>query len=541
MAPLQLNQDTFLSNRSVKKALFLIVFLAPLLFFLGPHSLTAYDEGYYALQARWILQNKQWLAPQYFSHIVFDRTIGAQWLIAWSYQVFGISAWTARLPSLLCGFISLYLTYQIAKEFIHELAVHRNFPLLASLLLALNPLWLNYTHSATQDIPLLTFELLGLYAILKSQEHSSPGWSFIIGPCIAIAFLIKGFMVAVPLVAMAPYLLLSRLDLFKQKSFWAGLVIGLGAIGLWLGMCIHQFGLAVVGQLWQKLIYLSHSSNAIFNQHSALYYFWNIPLNMMPWALIAIPGYYTLFKTRVSSRSRFFMFYYPLLIFIILTAFKTKTPYYALQIAPLISMAAAFFIVKLEHLSPKISQRFFYAVTGAACFLLLILILFFIGYLTNLIKINDVHSIWPYVMIVAILAIIWSGLLVTSSYNRKVILLLLGPWLALVVLVQFGFLNDRHPELNQLLNQAKVEKVIAHHHIDFVSSGLTTVQSKQKILLAFRCLIVGQDFSSLNALPEKHYAWSTIVPKLGQQNFLLIAQLPAKFGHWALIYKKAKI
>ena len=48
MAPLQFNQDTFLSNRSVKKALFLIVFLAPLLFFLGPHSLTAYDEGYYA-------------------------------------------------------------------------------------------------------------------------------------------------------------------------------------------------------------------------------------------------------------------------------------------------------------------------------------------------------------------------------------------------------------------------------------------------------------------------------------------------------------
>ena len=104
----------------LSRCCFIIVFLAPLLFFWGQHSLIAQDEGYYALQARWILQNHQWLAPQFFDHIVFDRTIGVQWLIALSYQLFGISAFTARLPSLVCGLISLLLTFKISEIFATE-------------------------------------------------------------------------------------------------------------------------------------------------------------------------------------------------------------------------------------------------------------------------------------------------------------------------------------------------------------------------------------------------------------------------------------
>ena len=73
----------------------------PLLLSAAPRSFLAHDEGYYALQARWIQQSGQWLAPLWWDQPLYDRTIGAPWLIATSQQLLGPSAWAAHLPSLL--------------------------------------------------------------------------------------------------------------------------------------------------------------------------------------------------------------------------------------------------------------------------------------------------------------------------------------------------------------------------------------------------------------------------------------------------------
>ena len=66
----------------------LIIFCPSLLYF-RERSYIAYDEGYYALQARWILEDNNWLAPQWWDQVVYDRTIGIQALIATSQRFFG--------------------------------------------------------------------------------------------------------------------------------------------------------------------------------------------------------------------------------------------------------------------------------------------------------------------------------------------------------------------------------------------------------------------------------------------------------------------
>ena len=68
---------------------FKYILFIPLLIYLGERSLIAYDEGYYALQARWILDKGNWIAPLWFDNIVLDRTIGVQFLIAISQKIFG--------------------------------------------------------------------------------------------------------------------------------------------------------------------------------------------------------------------------------------------------------------------------------------------------------------------------------------------------------------------------------------------------------------------------------------------------------------------
>ena len=81
-----------LKRKDILKIYKLILFI-PILIYLGDRSLIAFDEGFYALQAKWILNSNNWIAPMWWGEISLDRTIGIQALIALSQKIFG----------LLCG------------------------------------------------------------------------------------------------------------------------------------------------------------------------------------------------------------------------------------------------------------------------------------------------------------------------------------------------------------------------------------------------------------------------------------------------------
>ena len=72
----------------LKPLLKLLIFI-PIIFYFGKRSYLAYDEGFYALQARWILDKGNWTIPLWFDEYVLDRTIGFQFLIAKSQQILG--------------------------------------------------------------------------------------------------------------------------------------------------------------------------------------------------------------------------------------------------------------------------------------------------------------------------------------------------------------------------------------------------------------------------------------------------------------------
>ena len=72
----------------------------PILFYFGKRSPVTYDEGYYILQAKWILENKDWISPQYWQEIALDRTNSIQSLIAFSQKTFGNSSFSIYIPNI---------------------------------------------------------------------------------------------------------------------------------------------------------------------------------------------------------------------------------------------------------------------------------------------------------------------------------------------------------------------------------------------------------------------------------------------------------
>ena len=82
------------------KKLFRVCFFIPVIFYFGKRSFIAFDEGFYALQARWILDKGNWTIPLWWDEYVLDRTIGVQFLIAKSQEIFGRNIfWVLRFDA----------------------------------------------------------------------------------------------------------------------------------------------------------------------------------------------------------------------------------------------------------------------------------------------------------------------------------------------------------------------------------------------------------------------------------------------------------
>ena len=453
----------------------------PLLLTAAPRSFLAHDEGYYALQARWIAQGGQWLAPLWWDQVVFDRSIGLPWLVAAAYRLLGVSPWVAHLPSLVAAIASLLLTAALARRLLGG----EGAGWLAAAVLALTPLWLDYAHLASQDMPLLALELLGILALLRAGDSPKRHWALLAGAWIGPAFLIKGFMVALPVLALLPFVLLERRALLRRPAFWLGLALGWLPVALWLGLSLRVLGLPVVAGLWQKLLYLSES-----DVYSAgpLYYLWNVPANTFPWSLFALAGWRTWMGAPLERPRRLLLLLYPLLMLLLLSAFRTKTPYYGLQLTPFVALAAS---AGLRSWSAGAGRWARGATLGAGGLGLLLLLaavaVLWPGAPAGRLVAAGVAGLAPapqlFAMAAGCLGLAWALVPWCRHRSRRLGALLIGPWLALVLLVQAGLFTDRTPRQRQALERPEATVALTAGPIAAVAGAPLSGEEHARLIL----------------------------------------------------------
>jgi 4-amino-4-deoxy-L-arabinose transferase-like glycosyltransferase len=74
------------------------------------------NEAYYVLGAQEMLETGQYLCPLYIGEIHLDKPPPYYWLVAGAYRVFGLSLFSARLPSLIAGALAVLLVYAFALQ-----------------------------------------------------------------------------------------------------------------------------------------------------------------------------------------------------------------------------------------------------------------------------------------------------------------------------------------------------------------------------------------------------------------------------------------
>ena len=508
-----------------KKFIKLIVF-APLLVFIGKRSPISWDEGYYILQSKWILLTNDWISPTYWGNLALDRTIAIQYLIALSQKIFGQNDFAIYIPSMISGIIMLFLTSKIHKELIGD----KN-QIFSVLILSTTFLWINYFHMATQDITFSAIITFGIFSTIKAVKNNKSSFIFFSGIWIGLAVMLKTYLMAIPLLAIIP--LLIKTKIIKNKYFWMGTLVGFLPFALWSYNIISTYGYETFSGLYSKLLRLSKNNNFT---NPFYYYLWNLPANTFPWSLFSIIGFLNISK--FNKLTHYFLFKYPLLIMLFLSIFSTKTPYYPIQILSLISINS---YLGLDYIYRK--RNFFTNLINKLYFYLFPLILIFaIIYLNILAQNSDIYIPFRITFSIVLLSfsLFWLISRQIKSFRNKFLLILLGPYLLLSVSVQSGVLNDRSKDIRIVTQEIAEKEDLKNKKVEFVTNGPRDESSTSKMIrIAIFTPKIGQGIKNIENLNKNQYAWTTfsVDEIVLKKEYEVVANNEILYP-WKLIYKK---
>ena len=508
------------------KYLFKLIIFIPLIFSIGKRSYIAFDEGFYALQARWILDKGNWTIPLWWDEYVLDRTIGLQFLIAKSQEIFGKNMFSAYLPTTAAAILMLFITYKLHEEFFDK-----KYAILSPLILSTTYLWFDYSHLATQDIIFSCLVTLGIFSLVKIKSKNNKFYILLFGIWIGLSFMMKTFLVFVPLLSLSPYLYKKK-NLLFSKFFWLGLIIGFIPYFFW--------ALSINPYLEKNIIfYLFKKFNILSNKNSFTnpfyYYFWNIPTTYLPWSIFAIIGIiHNLFKRK---NNKYILTYYPLIVIAILSIFSTKTPYYTLQISSILTLNTYSGISYLLD-SKRYKPIFIFITSKIIPFFIFALTFTYYFFFKDLINFNFKENT---LLIVGLLffGLSWSFIKGKNTFKEILISLIIGPYLLTSFLLQSGLFTDRSRELREKMEYASSLDIVKNQPIYVVKSGLNNTQSQSKIIrISLLTPKLGESLENIDLLKKSELAWLTEYKNFQNNSSFEVIYENDILKPWKLILKK---
>jgi len=513
-------------NGKLINSIYKTIIFCPLILYFGKRSYIAYDEGFYALQARWMLQNNNWVVPVWWDQFVLDRTVGIQFLIAKCQQIFGETSFFAHLPSTIAAIFMLFLTYKL-----HQELIGRKDAIFSALILSTTYIWIDFAHLATQDMIFSCLVTSGIYSLAKLREEKKSFYLLIFGSWIGLAFFMKTFLVAIPLITLLPYLF--KKQIINTKFFILGTIIGFLPFLIWSYYINPYLDKNIIFFLVDKVNTLSINNNFT---NPFYYYIWNIPVNFLPWSIFSIIG--LIYQLKNAKQINYLLVYFPILFIFLLSIFSTKTPYYSLPIASILSINGYLgfkVTLKINHLKFLFFQLISKIIP--VCIFSTIIIYFLI--LKKSINLNykeEVFIITGFFISALVLITIKNA----KSFRSIFLTFLVCPYLIGSCMVQSGLLTDRSRNLRETIEYITSKERLHNQPINVIRDDLNVDDSTSKLIkILLITPTLGKDFKNLNELKPNEYAWMIKSNKITNEseNYQIIAT-DKSLNPWKLIKKK---
>jgi len=151
------------------------------------------------------------------------------WIEALLFKCFGITEYWARFPSAFMGFLSVVLSYKIAKKLWDDKTAF--FTLLA---LSTSYFFVKYARRSMLDVPVAFATTLGVYALARAEYESRKAFYLLYALSAAIGYYFKGVQ-GLYLFGIAPvyFLLSGQWKKIFSRYFLGAAALSLGLIALW--------------------------------------------------------------------------------------------------------------------------------------------------------------------------------------------------------------------------------------------------------------------------------------------------------------------
>ena len=313
---------------------------------LGSAALFEPDEGRNAEKAREILVLNDWVTPHENFYPVLDKPIFFYWLIAVSYKLFGVSEWTARLPSFLAALGCVVLVYRFARSHWGRWAA-----LWSALVLVTSVEFFVLARIVIFDMPLTFFGTVALLAFYEAQHSENRRrraalW-LAMYLALAVGTLIKGLVaLVIPGMVCCLFILLRRRwHVLRRMYLVPGIGIFIAVVLPWYLQAEARNPGYLYYFLWVE--HLGRYTTATFDRSEPWYYFIVVALiGFFPWTVLLPWMIKNLWRRSWDDKTLYLVIWVcvPLLFF---SASNSKLPHYILPIFPAAAILAGATVVSL--------------------------------------------------------------------------------------------------------------------------------------------------------------------------------------------------
>ena len=286
-APLLDGAKIMIADRKSYGTVALFIFCAWVLFAnLGGAALFEPDEGRNAEIAREILLLRDWVTPHYDFIPRLDKPVLYFDLVALSYKLFGISEWSARLPSALAAFACLSLTYGFARSLYGRWAA-----LWSTLILLTSGGFFGLSRVVILDMLLTLFMTLALCCFFWGQRAVDRGNGkvpfLLMHAALGAATLTKGPIgVLLPAAVIVFHLFLTkRWMLLRHMEFALGIPLFLLTVAPWYVLVEMRNPGYLNHFFWQENV--ARFTTTQFRRSGPWYYFIAmLSMGFLPWSVL---------------------------------------------------------------------------------------------------------------------------------------------------------------------------------------------------------------------------------------------------------------
>jgi 4-amino-4-deoxy-L-arabinose transferase-like glycosyltransferase len=340
---------------------------------LGASSLWDQDEALNAEAAREMLENDNWVVPTFNYQLRTAKPALLYWLQMLAYQAFGVSEFTARLPSALAGLAAVLCTYEIGRKLFDA-----RTGLLAGVVLASVVQFGVLSHAATPDALLLAAVAFTFLVFTRSDGLRS-GWAWLgIGLGTGVAMMAKGPAgLALPLAVVWLALIWDG----KWRRLLSPGVLGGGLVFTLVALPWYVLvGLETRGEFIRA--FLGHDNVNRFRNalegHSGppYYYLAALLVGFAPWSVFLAPTLWYAGRELSSAALRLsreaaayrFLVCWVLVYLVCFSAAATKLPNYVMPLYPALALLTARYLERWR--TGQLRQPAWLPVAGLAALLL---------------------------------------------------------------------------------------------------------------------------------------------------------------------------